>query len=230
MNLSDLPLFQVTAVRRLIPSEDGTFTFEVTGTCSRVLDLEVGSRYWMYVDGVSSPLADVTSLDEHDQVAVLEGTAFDGESVVAVGDTFPLVTSYWNAYVYAAILDESRRWYKRIFKPAAAFESDADGGGVERSTPARPGTYRIYPSQTKGGAGVRVIDAGWDHEHCEICNGHIDEANPIAHVDESDTWLCDLCYAAFAERHDIGFVANDPEWVGEDVVLLQFVGASLSSP
>lgn len=165
----------------------------------------------MYVDGGdSSPLADVASLDERNGTAILEGLTFQGSPSLAVGATFPLITSYWNAHVYAAILDEGRRWSKQIFKPTAAFESNANDGGVERSTPTMSGKRRIFPNRTEGDPGVRIVPKGWDHEHCEICNDHIDEANPVAFVDQTNIWLCERCYEAFVERHDIAFVVDFP--------------------
>jgi hypothetical protein len=43
--------------------------------------------------------------------------------------------------------------------------------------------------------GCTIEPGGWDHEHCDGCNGHI---NPVQSfwqtVDEPCTWLCSECY------------------------------------
>lgn len=66
--------------------------------------------------------------------------------------------------------------------------------------------WRLYPVEGAhlvkwpytGGAvpeGCTVEPGGWDHEHCDGCNGHINTGQSFWQtVDEPCTWLCEACY------------------------------------
>jgi len=178
MDLSDLPSFRINGISSLVPLEAGGASLDLTGCVSHVSNLEVGSRYWMFTNDRASPLVDIMSMDVANQIATLSGLTFRDSPDLAIGDEYPLITNYWNAYIYTAVLDPHRQWTRRLFTPIGAFETGAQSGDIERSTPTRPGKRRIYPGRQAMSDGVRVVDSGWDHEHCAICNGHIDETHP----------------------------------------------------
>ena len=54
------------------------------------------------------------------------------------------------------------------------------------------------------GAAV-VVPNGWDHEHCELCNAHIDPGG-TGYVDHSDHWVCAGCYTKYVAVHDLSFL------------------------
>ncbi len=211
MNLASLPRFTISKVLRLRPDQDGYVDFEVSGTVSDVRALEVGSRYWLYVSGGDySPIVDVLSLDQKESTATLDGLAFPGSPKILIGDSYPIITAYWNANIYAAILDDRRIWTKTPVTPTGSFETMVPGY-VARSTPSRPGLTRYYPTaEAPVDKTARVVDGGWDHEHCGICNEHIGADDPAGFVDPDGLWLCDKCFGAFAEPHDLRFIRKYP--------------------
>jgi len=186
---------------------------EIFGTVSDIDQIENGSRYWLYIDGeLCSVIVDITRIDQRLSTALLEGHTSDVDRALRVGESYPIITDFWNPYVYAAVLDENRVWTKTSFKAIGSFESAMHGYSV-RSSPARPGLTRIYPSAAAGSDdSVRIVDGGWDHEHCTICNRHIDTDNPIGYVDNDSSWLCVKCHETFAVYHDLKFIAEYPEW------------------
>ncbi len=192
MDLSDLPSIRITGISAGALLEAGGASLDLTGSLSRASNLEVG-RYWMFTKNGSSPLADILSIDLPNETVTLNVFTFGDSPALVTGDEYPLITAYWNAYIYEAVLDPHRQWNRRLFKPISAFETGTQSGDIERSTPTRPGKRRIYPGRQAASDTVRIVDGGWDHEHCAICNGHIDEAHPLAYVDDSDIWLCDRC-------------------------------------
>lgn len=211
MNLSDVPTITVSHIRSLDPSN--AFDCEVSGNVSRVHQLDVGCGYWLYLAGGDySPLARVVSLDQKASTALLNCTIFATSHSIIVGETYPLITEYWNTYVYAAILDSNRVWTQTEFKPSGSFASTIPGYTVS-TNPARPGLSRQYPSSDESlDDSIRIVDGGWDHEHCEICNGHIDADDRIGFVDARGLWLCAKCHEAFAVPHDLQFVVDFPNW------------------
>jgi hypothetical protein len=211
MRLADLPIITVANIRTLDPSEH--FDCEIIGVVSRVHQLEVGLGYWFYLaGGDNSPLASVVSVDQLASTAVFKGTIFYESHPIVVGDSYPLITEYWNAYVYAAVLDDSRVWTKTEFKPSGSFASSIPGYTVS-TNPSRPGLSRFYASSDESlDESVRVVDGGWDHEHCTICNGRVDADDPTCFVDDCGLWLCDKCHEAFAVPHDLQFVVDYPNW------------------
>ena len=55
------------------------------------------------------------------------------------------------------------------------------------------------------GSKVRLIPSGWDHEHCELCNSHID-IDMVGFCDPDDRGVCENCYSRYVLRHDLAFV------------------------
>ncbi|TWT85405.1 hypothetical protein Pla123a_02120 [Posidoniimonas polymericola] len=43
--------------------------------------------------------------------------------------------------------------------------------------------------------GCTLEEGGWNHEHCDACNGHIDAGHSFWQTaDDPCVWLCDSCY------------------------------------
>src|SRR4029077_13408722 len=110
MDLADLPTITVSNVRPLDPSQTH-FDCEISGIVTHVHQLEVDCGYWCYLTGGDySPLATVVSLDTIESTARLHCTIFSEYHPIVVGESYPLLTEYWNADIYAAILDHGRVW------------------------------------------------------------------------------------------------------------------------
>lgn len=109
MDLSEFARFTISQIRHRRPFDGGADDISVFGTLSNAAHLEVGSRYWLYVEGgFYSPIVDVLSLDRELSTAHLDGLTFSGTPALVVGDSFPILTDYWSPYIYAAVLDAHR--------------------------------------------------------------------------------------------------------------------------
>ena len=61
-----------------------------------------------------------------------------------------------------------------------------------------------------------IIEKGWAHDHCEICNSTISEEyneennNEINGYYSENIWLCNFCYVNFVKNNDS--IANDEKF------------------
>ena len=70
------------------------------------------------------------------------------------------------------------------------------------------GHSRHYPAPDQSlpvRAGTRLVPAGWGHEHCELCNEHID-AGMFGECDPGGRWMCEKCYQRYVTPCDLAFV------------------------
>ena len=79
---------------------------------------------------------------------------------------------------------------------------------------AERGPMRLYPVEGAhmvkwpytGGPvpdGCAVEPGGWDHEHCDACNGHINTGTSFWQTaDEPCRWLCPDCHSALVQLPD----------------------------
>lgn len=115
-----------------------------------------------------------------------------------VGDSYPWVDIYWQAYHVTMIL--AGRWEPRTFvaTPARYFRLNGLTGWQQDGYPLPEGAEDL---------GVR--EAGWDHEHCELCSAHIGGlGDPYAFVDPDDHWLCRSCHDRHAVPRDLSFLVE----------------------
>ena len=77
-------------------------------------------------------------------------------------------------------------------------EPTGTGSGQSRHYPA---TDQTVPVRT----GARLISGGWGHEHCGLCNEHID-ALMVGYCDSDEHWMCDKCHERYVARGDLSFV------------------------
>jgi hypothetical protein len=117
------------------------------------------------------------------------------------------------------VLDPEWGWQKKQFvgiDPIAEdFQSEDTSiiGGREvkvwtKLSPVRGEDSRLYPATDQSStpaSPARLVTLGWDHEHCELCNAHID-IGMYGFCDPEDRWMCENCYARYVLRRDLAFV------------------------
>lgn len=118
---------------------------------------------------------------------------------VATGVVYPWIYGYWLGRIVTTVVDSSHAWAPLHFEA-----SDAEGFAQGRST----GRIRLGGKLRDGAVSMGVIPKGWNHEHCEICDTHIDSEFPDCYADNEDNWLCAACFHRWAEPHDVGFLMN----------------------
>ncbi len=103
------------------------------------------------------------------------------------------------------VLDETAVWEERMFRPSDALASPTEDGWRQLT--------RI--GSRKGlvlGEHDYIVEGGWNHEHCFICDEYIDEEQPhcFRSTSEGRDWLaCPSCFNRWILHHDAGFALGD---------------------
>lgn len=195
MDLSQLPQFTIDEVREVSPGDS-----VIIGQFSHLRGVR-NDGGWLYrrppelslvggLNRVPSAAGEAVEFRTPDEDRVPE---------LRVGTAYPWIDEYWQAYQVDMILDgqwEARRFAvasARYFRLNGVTGWQADDGG-----PLPAGAEDL---------GVRA--GGWDHEHCDLCNAHIDaESGPEGYVNPGNRWLCVLCFHRYAEPRDLAFLAG----------------------
>jgi hypothetical protein len=218
--LEDFPKLVVTALRRGQTSGEGYTSFELEGRFHHHINVPTDGPqwFWLLFGKRGSLCASVQSLDEDTKSAVLTFEAKEEPDVV--GQTLAYLSPYWQAYNVWMVLDPAWGWEKKKFAGIDAIAEDfeskdtsiVDGREVKFWTKLSPanqrGQSRHYPSVDQASTPenkVHVVPLGWDHEHCELCNSHID-IGMFGYRDETGCWMCENCYSRYVVPHDLAFV------------------------
>jgi hypothetical protein len=225
--LEDFPKFVVADVRRGPMSENGYHSFELEGRfdsiheggCDEIIE-EIGSDwFWLLFGrrGFLRPM--VKSFDKETGTAILD--CLEDEEPNGVGRELAYLSPRWQAFHVWMVFDPAWRWERKQFQGIDAVAEDyeakdasiIDGREVRVWTRMEPtgagrGQSRHYPAADQAlpvRTGTRLISGGWDHEHCELCNEHIDAAM-FGYCDLSGHWMCEKCYERYVVPHDLAFV------------------------
>jgi hypothetical protein len=214
--LNEFPQFVVAAVRRGGTGSSGYTRFELVGRFDRLIEENEGNWFFLLFGG-ESICATLKSLDRETKAATL--TCDEKDEPKVVGQTLAYLDTYWRPHHVWMILDRSWGWEKKQFHGADAvaeiFESNdvsiVDGREVKvwtKLTPVKPGDpVRLYPEpdrSSESGSEPRLVPGGWDHEHCTLCNVHIDVAG-FGYCDPDGTWMCEKCYERYVMQRDLAF-------------------------
>lgn len=60
-------------------------------------------------------------------------------------------------------------------------------------------------------AEAEIVSDGWDHEHCKICNAHIDPGDHFYRHQSANEFLCVGCYGKHAAKDDLSFLVSSNE-------------------
>jgi len=219
--LEDFPNFLVTALRRGPTANTGYIFFQLEGHFDQHIKIATDGPQWFWLlFGKRGCLcASVQSLDKVTKVAVLTFEATEEPNII--GCSLAYLSPYWQAYNVWMVLDPGWHWEKKKFLGmdaiAEEFESKDTSiiegrevkvwtklspANVERGqTPHYPATEHTPTSESN----VRLIPSGWDHEHCELCNSHID-IGMFGYCDPNGRWMCENCYSRYVLRRDLAFV------------------------
>jgi hypothetical protein len=225
--LDDFPKFVVTAVRRLPVSDNGKQWFELEGRIDATLEdrfdeimKEEGGRWFWLLFGESECLCpELKSFDKQTRTAIL--SCDEDETPTLLGSELAYLSPYWQAFNVWMVLDPNWGWERRQFlgsdAVAETYEADdvsiVEGREVRVWTKLSPtggssGQSRYYSAADEtlsSGSGPRLVPGGWDHEHCQLCNEHVD-AGMFGYCDPRDRWMCEKCYERYVARRDLAFV------------------------
>lgn len=58
---------------------------------------------------------------------------------------------------------------------------------------------------------AQIVPDGWDHEHCLICNAHIDPGDRFYRHQSTNEFLCSACYGKYAATGDLSFLVRSDD-------------------
>lgn len=219
--LEDFPKLVVTALRRGPTADEGYTFFELEGSLDQRIHVTTDGPQWFWLlFGKRGCLcARVQSLDKDTRAVALTFEATEKPDIV--GQTLAYLSPYWQAYNVWMVLDPEWGWEKKKFVGIDALAEDfesrdtsiIDGQEVKVWTKLSPanvqrGQSRHYPATAQApppGSKVRLVPSGWDHEHCELCNSHID-IGMFGYCDPDERWMCENCYSRYVVPRDLAFV------------------------
>lgn len=224
--LDDFPKYIVTAVRRGATSDPGFVSLELEGRFDPILEssfeqiINGAAPQWFWLlfgeRGCLSP--SLKCFDKKARTAILTCQEM-GEPEV-LGLKLAYLSPYWQAFHVWMVLDPTWGWERRQFQGTDALAENyeakdvsvVDGREVRLWTKLEPtgggrGQTRYYPTtdESSPAAGTRLVPSAWDHEHCELCNEHI-EAGMFGYCDPGERWMCENCHRRYVARRDLAFV------------------------
>jgi hypothetical protein len=113
-----------------------------------------------------------------------------------IGERYSWLDDYWQAPLVEAIADETQEWRQFTFEPSDANQF-RKGDAI--------GWQPIGQALPDGASDLGLKPGGWDHEHCGLCDRHIDSKDPIGYTDDSGHFLCSPCYTRYGAQHDVSF-------------------------
>jgi len=195
--LKDLPQFSVSGVKEEGSAPDGYIPLELSGSFDTLEGVREG-RCWLLLPDKQSLIGDLTSPDTNAKTAFYR--TFDRTVPALVGHTLPYLNGYWQAYHVWMVMDADQVSQELVFRPsdAVSFSCDGSGGrelkGIRKTSPED----LLNPD-------LQIVRNGWDHEHCELCNAHINPGDS-GYQDAEGGWVCQRCYSRYVRPHDLAFI------------------------
>lgn len=192
MQIADLPRFTILGVE--VPGDH----VRLTGVFNTISGVR-SERSWLLLP--EYPLiGDLVDMNQETRTAVFI-TPLREEAGIPLGTSAPWLDGFWQANVVLRIADPNWVWTRVEFAPTDAAEFMQ--GDVRSWT-------QVGNALPEGGRYLGVLPNGWDHEHCEICNGKIGlHGDSFGYVDTANSWLCEKCHGKYAAPHDISFTRDD---------------------
>jgi hypothetical protein len=223
--LDQFPKLIVTSVRRGPASNAGPTSVEFDA----IVDASLSDRFeeiakgesvqWFWLLHEKAHLCPMLkSFDSQTGVATL--ICYEGGEPT-VGSGWAYLSPYWQAFHVWMVLDPDWGWEMRQYQGNDAVAEDyeanqvsfVEGREVKVWTKLEPvdggrGQSRHYPAESQivpVSRGTRLIPGGWGHEHCELCNKHIDPGD-LGYSDPAEHWICENCYLTYVAKGNLAFV------------------------
>ena len=207
--LADFPRFTVHSLRKYPPGDQGYTDFELEGTFDRTIQRSAVTWFWLLSGERESLCVQWKSQDDTIAPTVLVGCQKDVPQLD--GAILFYLNPYWQPFHVWMVLDSQWGWEKVKFEASDAVALETEGREVKgwtklKRTDSDDQSSQQYPVN-KDASGYRIVEEGWDHEHCELCSTHID-ARDFGYRDPDDHWMCGTCYEKYVIPHDLSFACQ----------------------
>jgi len=199
---SELPLFSVQEIER--SAEEGRA--RLIGKFRTLDGVKEGeaSFIWWGPEFFDSIGAEVTELSQNTGEAMLLAAAEDIDEW-STGDVRYL-DGRWKAHHVWMISVPTWKFERRVFRTTDAFATRRSADAAPPLPNGAPPEFWLELSPLNSTERSRfcpnrdiadgLVPGGWDHEHCELCEGHVDPGE-IGFVDLGGHWLCRNCYERY---------------------------------
>ena len=193
--LEDLPAF--TVLRIGIAAEP-----ELLGVFNHLRGVgPLPVRSWLYAGVGESLNGDLVKVNDATLEATFIAPFWTTSSPIQAGSVVPWFHGCWHAYHIPMILNPEAGWKWTAFRssPAQHFQQGDAHGWTKFGQPLPDGAVALHVDQ-----------AGWDHEHCELCQANIGSGGSAdGYVDRQDHWLCERCYRNYGAPRSLSFLLPD---------------------
>ena len=215
--LEDLPHFLISSGEQGECHPTRYIDFKFHGTFNQTTGVSDG-RCWLLLPERDCLIGDLTSFEPKTGAATFLTSAEATPDVL--GASLPYVDGYWQAYHVWMVVEPLWQWrrvpFQRTDVVGELFEAEKaqmiKGREVKtwllvRETGKSRGYHRDYPIFPGSVESQRdkIIAAGWDHEHCELCDAQINVGD-YGFVDPAEHWVCESCHAKYVTTHDLSFL------------------------
>jgi len=227
--LAVLSQFQIRSMR------PGTEDALVTGTFSRVEDIAVTDRGWLFVSNAESAIADIAALDG--RVADLVVPNWSLTAHMYVGATLLWLDGWWQARDVVFLLDTTKKWQrvkykatdgvvfaKKVLQCRSCGWTGSPGSQVQvcPTCSNHLKEVEIFGNQEAAfpldpcARFVETRTGLWDHDHCLICDIAIGREAPCGYRESSfaggpnsvGIWLCEGCFDRYLKVGDFSFLVR----------------------
>ena len=187
--LEDLPKFTVHSMEA-----DGEHVL-LEGLFDRIEGVRVDGWDYLYSFGPPYLAAEVASFDSQSKQAAYRVFREHASAKNGPGSVLYWLYAYWKHEVVDAVLDLQHVWAPLKFVAQDAYSRHWGSGRALSPVSQGPPAAAEY---------VRIND-GWNHEHCGICNGHIDPGDE--YYQRERVFICQTCFEKFVRTHDLSFLS-----------------------
>ena len=156
-------------------------------------------RCWLLLPERSALIGDLENFDPQTSFATFNSA--DDVSHIVAGQKLAYLSGYWQAYHVWMVLDDLV-WRKVCFQADDAISESftaEDGKPYGKLSKLKPG--QGLPN------GALLVSGGWNHEHCELCNTHIDPGD-LAYTNADGLWVCASCFQNYVSQKNLSFVTE----------------------
>ncbi|HEX4006562.1 MAG TPA: hypothetical protein VHX60_10335 [Acidobacteriaceae bacterium] len=206
---ADLPQFTVTSVEGGEPGADGFIEWRLRGQLNQLEGVTLDGWSFLLLPGKESLTGDFGQPQgPHHETSFCALTKTDQNRPEAEGLSLACLGPYHRPHHVLMVEDGPEAWVERVFAASDAVAEKfvgTDGQAYRKLSMAGSAAGPGDDPSAKSEAMAWIVPGGWDHEHCEICNVHIDPEDRYFHHAEWRAFLCVSCYEKYVVLGNIEF-------------------------
>jgi hypothetical protein len=195
---NDLPQFFAGSIEQGEQDANGYIAWTLRGKLNRTTGIPTDTWCFLLLPGQGNLTGTFTLSNE------LEGEASfatdEKQRPDVIGIALAQLSSYWRPHQIWMIEEGPAGWTEQVFSASDAVEDHVIGTDGQSWRRLRKAPSVLLPDSSN-----RIVPGGWDHEHCSVCNTHVDPNDRFFYSPNHNEYLCVSCYEKYVPEHDISF-------------------------